>query len=265
MRKYPDDARQSLDSLDALYKQACEHSDDFSQRMTLVLEKLQGHDPDTFEESSLKIGNVKTWKKAQGNVLGKFGGDASLSCDLLRASYIGKADTIEKAVEEIGNQFEIMAIKDRIARPNKYGYRDNRIQAALPNGHICEIQCLVHEIHDVRDVTHAPRDRANAILKVAETEGRDLTEQERIEYDYLRKFSLGVHNKAAIDCGLNERLDPDLSEAKRMELSIVGFPLVHFKEAAALPTDPALKSDVTIDLGEGLSFTFAEDEDTCDV
>ena len=81
-------------------------------------------------------------------------------------------------------------------------------------------------------------------------------------YYILRKLCLGIHNKAAIAGGLNEHLSPDLSEKRRLELSIVGFPVVDFKHATK-PNDKSPKPDVSIQLAEGLSFTFTSDE-TCE-
>jgi len=262
LESLPEVARQNTGNLDELYKQAHEFFPDFVERMESVLRKLEERDSLDFADVSIKIADIKERQKAQTNVVKKFDGDACLSCDLLRASCIGKASTFGDIAEEIGNQLEIIARKNRIARPNKYGYRDDKINGALPNGHVCEVQCKVKEIEDVSDLTHDARDRANEIEFEAKSEERLMDTQERTEYDFLRKLCLGIHNKAAIAGGLNKHLSTDLSEKRRLELSIVGFPVVHFKQVVQ-PEDNTPKPGVPIQLDEELSFTFSREE-TCE-
>jgi len=259
MKDLPKVARQKTGNLDELYSQAYNLFPDFSSRMEDILKNLQERAPEDFSDMRIVIAKIKDPQKARDNVLDKFNGDACLTCDLLRASCIGEAKTFVAITEEIGNQFEIVARKNRIARPNKYGYRDDKINGALPNGHVCEVQCKVKEIDEVSDLTHEARDRANAIEAKADKENRDMNEQERTEYDFLKKLCLGIHNKAAIAGGLNEYLSPELSENRRLELSIVGFPVVDFKHAAQ-PHDKSPKPEVSIQLAEGLSFTFTSEE-----
>tara|TARA_R110001592_G_scaffold16881_12_gene71690 strand:- start:11926 stop:12642 length:717 start_codon:yes stop_codon:yes gene_type:complete len=237
MEKIPEVARQNTGNLDELYKQAHEFFPDFVERMESVLKKLEERDSLDFADVGIKIADIKERHKAQ-------------------------ASTFADIAEEIGNQFEIIARKNRIAKPNKYGYRDDKINGALPNGHVCEVQCKVKEIEDVSDLTHEARDRANEIEFEAKSEDRLMDTQERTEYDFLRKLCLGIHNKAAIAGGLNKYLFPDLSEKRRLELSIVGFPVVHFKQVAQ-PEDNAPKPEVPIQLDEELSFSFSREE-TCE-
>lgn len=262
MENLPKIARQKTSNLDELYRQAYKLFPDFSSRMETIQKNLQERSPEDFSDMCVFIAKIKDPQKARTNVLDKFNGDACLSCDLLRASCVGKAKDFGDITEEIGVQFVIVARKDRIAKPNKFGYRDDKINGALPNGHVCEVQCKVREIQDVSDLTHEARDRAKEIEAKADKENRDMNEQERTEYDFLKKFCLGIHNKAAIAGGLNEYLSPELSEKRRLELSIVGFPVVDFKHSAQLQ-DKSPKPDVSIQLAEEGSFTFTS-EKTCE-
>ncbi len=234
MDKLPEIARQSTNSLDDLYVQARDSNDEFVSNLSNVLNTLKEKDPKKFEESYIKLGGIKHPQKARDNVSEKFSGDVSRSCDILRATYVGKAETFDEFFEALDKSMKIVAMKDRIARPNEFGYRDRKVNAALSsNGHICEIQGLVQEIEDVRNTTHPFRERANKIEKKAISENRLMSAEEEDEYKFLRMFCLSKHNEAAIKAGLNAKLDPTLEAERLTELKTVNIPFIDFDSLPA--------------------------------
>lgn len=235
MDKLPEIARQKSSSMDDLYVQARDSNDEFVQTLSAVLNDLKEQNPEKFENSYIKLGGIKHPKKANDNVLDKFDGDVSRTCDILRATYVGPADTFDEFFEALDTRMQIVAMKDRIARPNEFGYRDRKVNAALAsNGHICEVQGLVQEIENVRNETHPFRERAKQIEKRAKGENRLMTEAEREEHHFLRMFCMSKHNEAAIKANLNSKLDPSLPEERLEELRTVSVPFLDFDKIPAL-------------------------------
>ncbi len=238
MDKLPEIARQSSHSMDDLYAQARSSNDDFVQTLSSVLNDLQQQSPEKFKDSYIKLGGIKHPDKARGNVSRKFDGDVSRTCDILRASYVGNADTFDEFFEALDKRMKIVAMKDRIARPNEYGYRDRKVNVALSsNGHICEVQGLVKEIEDVRSETHPFRERAEQVKERATKENRVMTPDEREEFHFLRMFCTSKHNEAAIKAGLNDHLDPTLPADRLKELQSIQFPFLDFNNLPALQND----------------------------
>ncbi len=238
MDKLPEIAHQSSNSLDDLYVQARESNDEFVQIISSVLNDLKEKSPEKYEDSYIKNGGIKNPIKARNNVTRKFDGDVSRNCDILRATYVGKAETFDEFFEELDKRMKIVAMKDRIARPNEYGYRDRKVNAALPgNGHVCEIQGLVQEIENVRSETHPFRERAEQVQERATKENRLMTEDEREEFHFLRMFCVSKHNEAAIKAGLNDKLDPTLPEERLTELRTVNVPFLDFDNIPAFKED----------------------------
>lgn len=238
MDKLPEIARQNSQSLDDLYVQANESNDEFVQTLSSVLNDLKEKNPEKFEGSYIKNGGIKNPIKARENVSRKFDGDVSRNCDILRATYVGKAETFDEFFEELDKRMKIVAMKDRIARPNEYGYRDRKINAALSsNGHVCEVQGLVQEIEDVRSETHPFRERAEKVKERSTKENRLMTQEEREEFHFLRMFCVSKHNEAAIKAGLNDKLDPTLSEERLAELRTVQVPFLDFDSMPAFKDD----------------------------
>ncbi len=238
MDKLPEIARQKSSSLDDLYVQARESNDEFVQTLSGVLNDLKEAKPEKFKDSYIKIGGIKEPQKARNNVSRKFDGDVSRNCDILRATYVGNANTFDEFFEELDKRMKIVAMKDRIARPNEYGYRDRKVNAALSsNNHVCEVQGLVQEIEDVRSETHPFRERAKQVEARATNENRLMTPDEREEFHFLRMFCVSKHNEAAIKAGLNEKLDPTLPEERLTELRTVNVPFLDFDNMPAFKDD----------------------------
>lgn len=242
--------KQKLTSLDSLYAQARETFDPFVSELEQFAEHCRKSDPEKYGMLEFRHSGLKTYDKAFANVSRKFGGDASMTLDLVRGSLVIPGAYLDDLVAEMDRHFKRAGkVEDRVREPNEFGYRDRQFFIEMPNGHICEVQCLFHEIEAVRKLTHPRREMANAIKGRAIEEGRLLTAEERRARGLHVKYCLAQHNKAAISAGINDRLDPDLPESARAMLIVSGFPVVDFAEVAPRGNGP--EPVPFIDLEEG--------------
>lgn len=242
--------RQKLTSLGSLYAQALETFEPFVTELEQFVEHCRQKEPEKFGQLEFRHSGIKAYAKAFANVSRKFGGDAGMALDLVRGSLVVPGAYLDDLVEEMDRHFKRAGeIEDRVRTPNEFGYRDRQFFIEMPNGHICEVQCVFHEIEAVRKLTHPRREMASALKNRAQEEGRLLSEDERQERMLHVKYCLSKHNKAAISAGINDRLDPDLPDALRTMLVVPGFPVVDFAEVA--PRGRGLEPVTFITLEEG--------------
>lgn len=242
--------RQKLTNLGSLYAQALETFEPFVSDLEHFVEACRKKDPEKFGQLAFSHSGIKAYAKAFSNVSRKFGGDAGMALDLVRGSLVVPGAYLDDLIEEMDRHFKrVGEIEDRVRTPNEFGYRDRQFFIEMPNGHICEVQCVFHEIEAVRKLTHPRREMASAIKSRAQEEGRLLSEDERQERMLHVKYCLSKHNKAAISAGINDRLDPDLPEALRTMLVVPGFPVVDFAEVAPRGRGPEPVAFITLEEG----------------
>ncbi|MCB1680778.1 MAG: hypothetical protein KDI65_02480 [Alphaproteobacteria bacterium] len=242
--------RQKITSLEAFCEQAEATFEPFVAEMESFVEDSRQADPEKFGELAFHHSGLKTREKIRTNLFGKYEGDVTRILDAVRGSLVVPGMYVDDLVAAMDERFARAGdIQDRISWPNKFGYRDRQFFIVMPNGHICEVQCVSSEIAALRKETHRHRESANEIERRAIKEGRLITLEEQREFKLFMKRCLGLHNAAAISSGLNEKLAPDLPEERRVNLVISAFPVVDFAEVAPRGDNP--EPVYVVDLEEG--------------
>lgn len=121
--------------------------------------------------------------------------------DLARSSVQFKSvSEIYKALDHLGQQYEIVRFKDRFRNPTPEGYRDILLNVKMPPdppGHVAEIQLHTEEILKIKNGRgHALYEESRVIREKAESEKRDLTPDETKQLDKLVREQRKLYNSA---------------------------------------------------------------------
>jgi hypothetical protein len=88
-----------------------------------------------------KLAPIKSLKRAAEKLVMEAGGDVNLIRDMLRATIVvQKLSDVQRAIEQVQQNFEIVRIKNRFETPTESGYRDVLINVRMPDGTVGEIQ-----------------------------------------------------------------------------------------------------------------------------
>lgn len=187
--------RQSSSDLDELYVEAAIAFEELSKITHGLANMMNG------------VAKVPPGLKGKERTLEKiateYGGDAGQIMDLARSSILfDKMADLEKALAHIEGNLEVVRKKDRFASP-KDGYRDILLNVKTSNGHICEMQLHLKEIHDIKEhgVGHKLYDVVRGLEAKSVAENRPLTPSEIAKIDDAKK-----QMKAAYDAAFKKAL-----------------------------------------------------------
>jgi hypothetical protein len=134
-----------------LIERAKEVNDEFAGRVRALAKRL-GADP--------SIGPVKTNERAAEKYYDDVFDDGAtpgpdVVKDLVRASLIVKDEAdVETTIAALREEFDVIRLKDRFAKPLPTGYRDVLLNVRLENGAIGEIQIHLPGIYAAKELGH---------------------------------------------------------------------------------------------------------------
>ncbi|MBX3187551.1 MAG: hypothetical protein KF819_11075 [Labilithrix sp.] len=182
--------RQVTSSLDDLYAQAAAAQEDLANATREIASSTRGR-PVIPEQ-------LKGRARATEKIAAEYGGDSSRVLDLARSTIEYKSlDDLYAGLEQLGERYEIVRVKDRFKAPTPEGYRDIMLNARMPNGHIVEIQLHLEQILTVKSgAGHAFYEQIRGVKALAAQEGRALTAAEVAKIDELAAKSRAAYEEA---------------------------------------------------------------------
>lgn len=98
----------------------------------------------------------------------EYGGDFSRVTDMNRGAYVdGNISKIKKLVESVKQNFKVVSVKNRLAKPTAEGYRDIMLKVEMSNGTQSEIQILFPQIEKAKATLHAEYEKSRVLEKMA--------------------------------------------------------------------------------------------------
>lgn len=185
-------AEQPVRTVDALYAHAAAAMPEFHTIARALAQSVGG--------TATLPTELKGRPRAEQRIATSFEGHAERLTDLLRGRIaFSSLDALLGAVRACGEAFDVVAVKDRFARPFADGYRDVLLNVRLSNGHVAELQLHLDETLAFADTgSHALYEQARAIFARAKTEGRSLTADELDEVAQLNRRARIGHNLALV-------------------------------------------------------------------
>lgn len=177
------DSQQPYDSLDKLYQLAPQAQ----QELALILERSTGH-----SHCESVIADVKSPARAETKIATELNHQATELTDLVRASIIADSpEQLVQAYEQLEQQAELVAVKNRFAEPGPSGYRDLKVLVTLPqSGLIAEVQLHLRSIYELKNgPDHQRYQQIQKIERMAQGEGRPLNQHESATIAQLREQS----------------------------------------------------------------------------
>lgn len=198
---------------------------------------LEQENPGLFAGVEFETGPLKRPERAQAKIASDYGGDCHHITDLARGRIV--VDRVEQVrairdyLESHRDELHVQACKDRFAKPSDSHYRDINVKIQLFNGHVCEIQINQGDILRASKKTHDAYERVQEIERVAEREGRLMTEMEALERWSLMTEIRNVHDTPARKSGLDDLLSAqgreklEADEAGLLEIENARFESVY--------------------------------------
>lgn len=169
------------------------------------------------------IGPLKTLSRAFEKAITRYNGDISAITDFCRHRILfNDPDQIKQlrsifgpginshpfATTWLNRGFEVVQFKDYYMDPKSHGFigLNLTIKVDLGKGryHICELQFSHEAMLDVDKESHAIYEQIRVIVDTANTEGRDLTDDEIGQIGYLQDENRALYQYAANSLGLDQ-------------------------------------------------------------
>jgi len=142
---------------------------------------------------------VKSQLRALNKINSKLQGNSEQITDLARTSIVAQdVAGLMNAFELIGQQTEVVRIKNRFKTPGASGYRDLSLLVRLPESQIiAEVQIHLEAFSVIKNgEEHNNYERIQRIERLQQTENRSLSEIELVAINKLRKQSQQMYHSA---------------------------------------------------------------------
>jgi hypothetical protein len=203
--------RQISSNLDQIYAHAQKEQNAFNGTVSSIAATLGG-------ETSFPPG-LKGRDRAQEKIATDYGGDASLLCDVLRASIAFKSpNKLKLALDSVKQQLPIVRLKDRFAEVSESGYRDMLLNVETPGGHIAELQLHLQAMLDAKKTGggHKFYEDVRSIVADAAKEKRPLTAEEVATIKALNAQSRQLYDNALAEA-MAQAQESEQGEAEKEE------------------------------------------------
>ena len=181
--------RQRIDDFDQLYREAEVAQVELGRATKGIADATGGR---------AVVPPVKGRERALEKIATDYGGDAGGITDLARSSIeFDRLEDVYKALDHLGEDFNVLRVKDRFKTPTAEGYRDLLVNVETSSGHVAEIQLHLKPVLDVKNgVGHALYEEVRAIEAAAVKANRPLTAAELGKLDELRAQARLVYDRA---------------------------------------------------------------------